>query len=64
MSVLCAVLLAAYLATVLVPFTLDFFALAVPDFAVIGPSLAGAVLAICGLVAIDDRFVPERAGGS
>jgi P-type E1-E2 ATPase len=63
-SVLCAVLLAAYLATVLVPFTRDFFALAVPGFAVIGPSLAGAVLAICGLVAIDDRFVPGRAGGS
>jgi len=59
-SALCLVLLAAYVVTLLVPATRDFFALASPGPAVLGPALVGAALAITGLAVIDDRFIPGR----
>ena len=61
-STLCLVLVAAYLLVLLVPFARDFFALASPRLAVIGSALAGATLAISGLAALDDRFIPGRRG--
>ncbi len=59
-SALCLVLLAAYVVTLLVPATRDFFALASPGPAMLGPALVGAALAITGLAVIDDRFIPGR----
>ncbi len=59
-SALCLALLAAYVVTLLVPATRDFFALASPGPAMLGPALVGAALAITGLAVIDDRFIPGR----
>jgi cation-transporting P-type ATPase E len=59
-SVLCAVLLAAYFVILVFPSTRRFFALAPPTPAVLGPALVGAALAIVGLAVIDDRFIPGR----
>jgi len=61
-SVLCAVLLAAYVVILLMPFSRQFFALAVPVPAVLLPALAGAVIAAAGLSAVDDRFIPFVRG--
>jgi cation-transporting P-type ATPase E len=60
--VLCAVLLAAYVVILLIPFSRQFFALAVPVPAVLLPALAGAVIAAAGLSAVDDRFIPFVRG--
>jgi cation-transporting ATPase E len=62
-SALCLALLTAYIVVLLVPFARDFFRLAAPSAAIVGPALAGAALAVGGLVALDDRFVPGRASG-
>jgi cation-transporting ATPase E len=59
-SILVLVLLAAYVAVLLVPFARDFFALALPGPSVLLTAIAGAALAIAGLAVIDDRFVPGR----
>ena len=59
-STLCLVLLIGYVLVLLVPFARDFFLLAPPAPAVIGPALAGAALAIGGLAVLDDRFIPGR----
>jgi cation-transporting P-type ATPase E len=59
-STLCLALLTAYIVVLLVPFARDFFRLAAPSLAILGPALAGAALAIGGLAALDDRFVPGR----
>ena len=61
-STLCILLLAAYLAILLLPFARTFFALSTPSVAVILPALVGSALAIGGLAAIDDRFIPGRPG--
>src|SRR5262249_39219091 len=60
-TTLCLVLLAAYVAILLVPFTRDFFALALPGPVGIATAIAGAAVAIAGLAAVDDRFVPGRS---
>jgi cation-transporting ATPase E len=59
-STLCLVLLLAYLLVLVVPFTREFFRLAPPSLAIVGPALAGAALAAAGLAALDDRFIPGR----
>jgi len=62
-STLCLALLTAYIVVLLVPFARDFFRLAPPSLAILGPALAGAALAVAGLAALDDRFVPGRTTG-
>jgi cation-transporting P-type ATPase E len=63
-STLCATLLAAYTVLLLIPFARHFFALAAPTPAVLLPALAGAAIAVAGLSAVDDRFIPFlRPGG-
>ena len=59
-STLCLALLTAYIVVLLVPLARDFFRLAAPGLAILGPALAGAALAIGGLAALDDRFIPGR----
>ncbi|HET9114453.1 MAG TPA: HAD-IC family P-type ATPase [Gaiellaceae bacterium] len=66
-GVLVLMLLAGYVAVLLVPFARDFFLLAPPSLAIVLPAVAGAVLAALGLAALDPRFVPflgvrERPG--
>ena len=51
-------LLAGYAAVLVVPFARDFFLLAAPSLAVALPAVAGALLAVLGLAALDPRFVP------
>jgi hypothetical protein len=55
-------LLAAYVLVLLVPFARDFFSLASPSLAIVLP--AGAAVAIAGLAALDDRFIPGRGAGA
>jgi magnesium-transporting ATPase (P-type) len=63
-AVLCAALLAAYVVLLFLPFARHFFALAAPTPAVFLPTLAGAAIAVAGLTAVDDRFIPFlRHGG-
>ena len=61
-SALCILLLAAYLAILLLPFARTFFALSAPGLAIVLPALVGSALAIGGLAVIDDRFIPGRPG--
>jgi cation-transporting ATPase E len=51
-------LLAGYVAVLVVPFARDFFLLAPPSVAVVLPAVAGGLLAVLGLAALDPRFVP------
>jgi cation-transporting P-type ATPase E len=51
-------LLAGYVAVLVIPFARAFFLLAPPSIAVVLPAVAGALLAILGLAALDPRFVP------
>jgi len=60
-SVLCAVLALAYLATLAIPFTRDFFALAAPSVGSIVVALAGSGIAAAFLWLTDECFVPGRA---
>lgn len=60
-SLLCACLGAAYGAVLLVPFSRDFFALALPSPLSLAAALGGAALAVAGLAATDERFVPGRS---
>ncbi len=60
-SLLCALLGAAYVAVLLVPLSREFFALAIPHPVAWAAALGGAVIAIAGLAATDQRFLP---GGS
>jgi P-type E1-E2 ATPase len=60
-STLCLALLVGYVLVLLVPLTRAFFALATPGAAVLLSAFAGAALAIAGLAALDDRFIPGRA---
>jgi cation-transporting P-type ATPase E len=59
-STLCVFLLGAYVLVLVVPFSREFFLLAAPTPAIVLPALAGAVIAITGLAALDDRFIPGR----
>jgi cation-transporting ATPase E len=59
-STLCLVLLGSYLLVLVVPFAREFFQLAPPSLAILGPALAGATVAVAGLAALDDRFIPGR----
>jgi P-type E1-E2 ATPase len=59
-SVLCLALLAVYVAVLLVPFARHFFALSLPGPSVVLTAIAGAAVAIGGLVVVDDRFIPGR----
>ena len=60
-SLLCAALFAAYIVSLLLPFTREFFSLALPTPAVVAPALAGALVAFAGLAVLDDQFIPGRA---
>jgi cation-transporting ATPase E len=57
---LCAALGSLYLATLAVPFTRNFFALAAPDTLIFATALGGASLAIAGLAVTSDAFLPGR----
>jgi magnesium-transporting ATPase (P-type) len=59
-AALCAALGSLYLATLAIPFTREFFALAAPDPVVFATALAGAALAIAGLTVTSDAFLPGR----
>ena len=61
-SLLCLVLLGSYALVLVVPFARDFFELAAPSLSILLPAIAGAALAIGGLVVLDDRFVPGKRG--
>ena len=57
---LCLLLAAAYVAVLVVPFARDFFALAAPSPAILAIAAGGCFVAIGGLVASSDRFIPGR----
>lgn len=61
-GLLCASLLAAYVAVLLVPGLRRFFELAVPNPAALALIVIGAAIAIGFLWLTDDRFVPLRTG--
>jgi cation-transporting ATPase E/undecaprenyl-diphosphatase len=58
-GVLVLALLAGYVAVLAVPFAREFFLLAPASLAILLPAVAGALLAILGLAALDPRFVPR-----
>jgi cation-transporting P-type ATPase E len=62
-GVLVLALLAGYVAVLVFPFARDFFLLAPPTLATVLPAVAGASLAVLGLAALDQRFIP-RVGGA
>ncbi len=57
-SALAAVLLAAYVVLLALPTSRHFFALVAPGPSIVLPAVAGAVIAVLGLAAVDDRFIP------
>ena len=57
---LCAVLAGCYLLALSVPFTREFFALAPPGPVILATALAGAALAVGGLMITADTFLPGR----
>jgi len=59
---MCLVLAAAYAAVLVVPATRDFFALAPPSIPILLIAAGGCLVAIGGLAATSDAFVPGRAG--
>ena len=61
-GVLCASLLAAYIAILLLPGLRRFFELVVPNAAALALIATGSAIAIGFLWLTDDRFVPLRAG--
>jgi cation-transporting ATPase E len=58
---LCTAMFALYVLVLVFPGTRSFFELAVPNAAIVLCSLGGSLLAILGLAAMDDRFLPGRA---
>ena len=58
---LCAAMMTLYLLVLVFPATRDFFELAVPSVPIVLSALGGSILAILGLAAMDERFVPGRA---
>jgi P-type E1-E2 ATPase len=63
-STLCLLLLGSYVLVLLVPLSRDYFALAAPSVAIVMTALAGAAVAVAGLAALDDRFIPGRGAGA
>jgi cation-transporting ATPase E len=59
-TALCASLAALYLVVLVVPGIRGFFDLSPPSFGMLLISALGSALAIGGLAAIDDRFIPGR----
>lgn len=59
-SLLCAALGTAYVAVLAYPPAATFFALAVPDPLSLAAAGGGALIAIAGLAATDERFIPGR----
>jgi magnesium-transporting ATPase (P-type) len=59
-GLLVLILLAAYVAVLLLPATRSFFLLVPPSFATVVPAIGGALLAALGLAALDPQFVPLR----
>ncbi|HET8741111.1 MAG TPA: HAD-IC family P-type ATPase [Gaiella sp.] len=57
---MCLLLAAAYALVLLVPFARDFFALAAPSLPILLIAAGGCVVAIGGLVATSDAFIPGR----
>jgi magnesium-transporting ATPase (P-type) len=57
-GLLVLLLLAGYVAVLLIPFARDFFLLAPLSLAIVLPAVAGALLAALGLAALDPRFIP------
>jgi len=57
-GLLVLLLLAGYVVVFLVPFAREFFLLATPSPAIVLPAVAGALLAVLGLAALDPLFVP------
>ena len=57
---LCAALGSLYLATLAIPFTREFFALAAPDPVIFATALTGASLAVAGLAVTSEAFLPGR----
>ena len=58
---LCAAMLVLYILVLAFPATRNFFELSVPNAPIILSALGGSLLAILGLAAMDERFVPGRA---
>ena len=57
---MCLALAAVYVAVLLVPFARDFFALAAPSLPIVLIAAGGCFVAIGGLVATSDDFIPGR----
>jgi hypothetical protein len=58
---LCVLMGSLYGLVLVQPWTRGFFALSPPTIEIIGITLVGSAIAIAGLAATDDRFVPGRA---
>ena len=58
---LCLAMLVLYFLVLAFPATRNFFELSVPNAPIIAIALVGSLLAILGLAAMDERFVPGRA---
>jgi len=61
---MCLALAGAYVAVLLVPFARDFFALAAPSVGIVLIAAGGCLVAIGGLVATSDEFIPGRGAGA
>jgi magnesium-transporting ATPase (P-type) len=57
---MCLALAAAYVLVLLVPFARDFFALGAPSASIVLIAAGGCVVAIAGLAATSDLFIPGR----
>jgi cation-transporting P-type ATPase E len=63
-AALVGVLLVAYVVVLAIPFARDFFLVSRPAIEIALPALAGSLVAILGLAALDPRFVPNLRGTS
>jgi len=61
---MCLALAAVYVAVLLVPFARDFFALAAPSLPIVLIAAGGCIVAIGGLVATSDAFIPGRGAAA
>ncbi len=61
---MCLALAAAYVLVLLVPFARDFFALAAPSASIVLIAAGGCLVAIAGLTATSDAFIPGRGNYS
>jgi len=58
---MCLALAAVYVAVLLVPATRDFFALAAPSLGIVLIAAGGCLVAVGGLVATSDEFIPGKS---